>query len=385
VRVLMISKACLVGAYQRKLEEIARFPDIDLMVIVPPSWREESRVVRLERAHTEGYDLVVEPLVFNGSFHFHFYPRLRQRLHTFSPEVVHIDEEPYNLATFHALQLSKGIGAAALWFSWQNLNRRYPLPFRLIERYNLRRADYAIAGSEGAAAIWREKGYRGPMAVIPQFGVDPDIFTPTPSTALGRPSSPHLDTGFARRDPAQGFVIGYVGRLVPEKGVDLLLEATKDLQGMWRLHIVGEGPERGAIETQVRRLGLGPRVTFEEGWLPSLRMPAFYRQLDALVLPSRSQPNWVEQFGRVLIEAMACGVPVVGSNCGEIPNVIGEAGLVFPEDDAETLRECLRQLMRDLDLWSSLARRGRERVLNHFTQKRIAAKTVAVYRELGDL
>jgi glycosyltransferase involved in cell wall biosynthesis len=380
----MISKACLVGAYQRKLEEIARFPDIDLMVIVPPSWREASRVVRLERAHTEGYDLVVEPLVFNGSFHFHFYPRLRQRLCAFAPDVVHIDEEPYNLATFHALRLSKGIRAAALWFSWQNLNRRYPLPFRLIEHYNLRRADYAIVGSEGAAQIWREKGYSGPMAIVPQFGVDPDIFTPRPPTGLGQPSPSHLDADLARRDPAQGFVIGYVGRLVTEKGVDLLLEATGDLQGTWRLHIVGEGPERDAIKTQIRRLGLGPRVTFEESWLPSLRMPSFYRQLDTLVLPSRSQPNWVEQFGRVLIEAMACGVPVVGSDCGEIPNVIGDAGLVFPEDDAEALRECLMRLMRDPNLWSGLARRGRQRVLNQFTQRKIAAQTVSVYRELAD-
>jgi glycosyltransferase involved in cell wall biosynthesis len=384
VRVLMISKACLVGAYQRKLEEIARFPDVDLMVIVPPSWREDSRVVSLERAHTEGYNLVVEPLVFNGSFHFHFYPRLRQRLHAFAPDVVHIDEEPYNLATFHALWLARGVGAGALWFSWQNLNRRYPLPFRLIEHFSLRHANYAIGGSEGAAQVWREKGYSGPMAVIPQFGVDPDIFAPSPPDGLGRPCSSHPDPALARRDPAQGFLIGYVGRLVPEKGVDVLLDAVEDLQGLWRLHIVGKGSEQGAIKTQIRRFGLDRRVTLEEGWLPSLRMPPFYRQLDALVLPSRSRPNWVEQFGRVLIEAMACGVPVVGSDCGEIPNVIGDAGLVFPEGNAEALRACLTRLMRDPDLWSDLARRGRERVLNHFTQKRIAAETVAVYRKLVD-
>jgi glycosyltransferase involved in cell wall biosynthesis len=152
---------------------------------------------------------------------------------------------------------------------------------------------------------------------------------------------------------------------------------------MWRLHIVGEGPELSTVKTHIRRLGLGPRVTVEQGWLPSLRMPPFYRQLDVLVLPSRSRPNWVEQFGRVLIEAMACGVPVVGSDCGEIPYVVGDAGLVFPEDSAEALRECLAQLMGDPDLWSRLARRGRERVLNHFTQRTIAAKTVTVYRELA--
>jgi glycosyltransferase involved in cell wall biosynthesis len=373
MRVLMVSKACLVGAYQRKLEEIARYPDVDLMVVVPSAWEEESRTVQLERAHTEGYDLVVEPVVFNGSFHFHFYPQLGQRLRAFRPDLVHIDEEPYNVATLHALWLARRSGAKALWFSWQNLNRCYPLPFRLIEAYTLERTDYAIVGSEGAAQVWREKGYAGPIAVVPQFGVDPDLFLPS---AMGR-----LERLSARRDAARGFTIGYVGRLVPEKGVDVLLEALAELPGVWRLRVVGHGPEEERLKAQVRQLGLSHRVTFE-GWLPSVRMPAFYRELDALVLPSRSRPNWVEQFGRVLIEAMACAVPVIGSDCGEIPHVIGDAGLVFPEDDAAALRAALTQVMRDVELWSDLARRGRERILNHFTQERIAAKTVAVYRQM---
>jgi len=367
MRILMVSKACLVGAYQRKLEEIARFPDVELVVVVPPSWRDGSRVVRLERAYTAGYKLVVEPIAFNGSFHLHFYPRLGRRLRAFAPDVVHVDEEPYNFATFHALRLAKSAGARALWFTWQNLNRRYPFPFRLIERYNLRHADYAIAGSAGAAAVWREKGYGGPLAVIPQFGVDPDIFIPRSG----------------ERDPARGFLIGYVGRLVPEKGVDLLLEAVAGLPGVWRLAVVGAGPERDRLELLARRLELADRVSFE-GDIPSLRMPAFYRELDALVVPSRSRPNWVEQFGRVLIEAMACGVPVVGSDCGEIPNVVGDASLIFPEGNTDALRECLVRLMRGADLWADLARRGRERALAHFTQARVAAQTVAVYRTMNN-
>jgi glycosyltransferase involved in cell wall biosynthesis len=373
MRVLMVSKACLVGTYQRKLEEIARFPDVELMVVVPASWHEESRTVHLERAHTEGYNLVVEPMVFNGSFHFHFYPQLGRRMRTFQPDLVHIDEEPYNLATFHALWLARRVGAHALWFTWQNLKRHYPLPFRLIEAYTLNHTDYAIAGSEGAAQVWREKGYSGRMAVIPQFGVDPDLFAPSEVGRLGRLS--------ARRDAARGFTIAYVGRLVPEKGVDVLLEALAELPGVWRLRVVGHGPEEEKLKSRVRLLGISHRVSFE-GWLPSVRMPTFYRELDALVLPSRSQDNWVEQFGRVLIEAMACAVPVIGSDCGEIPHVIGNAGLVFPEGDPAALRAALTRLTRDVDLWSDLARRGRERVLKHFTQERIAARTVAVYRRM---
>ncbi len=366
MRVLMISKACLVGTYQRKLEEIARFPDVELLVTVPPSWRDGSRVIELERAHTSGYELIVEPIAFNGNFHLHFYPRLGRRLRAFAPQVVHIDEEPYNFATFHALRLAKAAGARALWFSWQNLNRRYPPPFRQIERYNLRHADYAIAGSAGAATVWREKGYTGPLAVIPQFGVDPAIFTPRISE--GRSGSE--------------FAIGYVGRLVVEKGVDLLLEAAARIEGTWRLAVVGAGPEYERLRMLAQSLGIAERVSFA-GSLPSAHLPDFYRRLDALVLPSRSRPNWIEQFGRVLIEAMACGVPVVGSDCGEIPRVIGDAGLIFPEGDVAALRKCLERLMQNPSLWQDLAQRGRERVLAYFTQAQVAAQTVAVYRELA--
>ena len=365
MRVLMVSRACLVGAYQSKLEEIARFPNVDLMVVVPPSWREGSRVMRLERAYTAGYQLVVEPIAFNGSFHLHFYPRLARRLLAFAPDIVHIDEEPYNFATFHALRLAKSAGARALWFTWQNLNRRYPLPFRLIEAYNMRHVDYAIAGSAGAAAVWRQKGYTGPLAVIPQFGVSPDAFAPRG----------------VRRDSDRGFLIGYAGRLVPEKGVDLLLEAVSRLDGVWRLTIVGSGPERQRLKTLAHHLGVADRVSFE-GQLPSLRMAAYYGELDALVVPSRSQPNWIEQFGRVLVEAMASGIAVVGSDCGEIPRVVENAGLIFPEGNIEALHGCLAQLMRRPDLRTDLAHRGRERVWAHYTQAQIATQTVAVYQEM---
>ena len=365
MRVLMVSKACLVGAYQRKLEEIARFSDVELMVVVPPSWRDGGRSVRLERAHTTGYELVVEPMVLNGSFHLHFYPRLGRRMRAFAPHIVHIDEEPYNLATFHALQQARRLGARVLWFTWQNLNRRYPLPFHLIERYNLHHADYGIVGSAGAAAVWREKGFTGPLAVIPQFGVDPDIFGPRDG----------------ERDIPSGFAIGYVGRLVPEKGVDLLLWAAAGMGGDWHLDVVGAGAERERLRGLAYHLGLGDSVSFQE-WVPSTRMPAFYRNLDVLVLPSRSRSNWVEQFGRVLIEAMGCGVPVVGSDCGEIPNVVGDAGLIFPEGDVDALRACLARLVNSPELRADLALRGRERVLTHFTQAQVAVQTVAVYREL---
>jgi glycosyltransferase involved in cell wall biosynthesis len=345
------------------LEEIARFDDVDLTVVVPPSWRDERGELPLERAHTQGYDLVVEPIWFNGRFHLHVYPHLGRRIARLRPDLVHIDEEPYNLATFQAMWLARRAGAQTLFFSWQNLNRRYPLPFRLIERYVLRHADYALMGNQAAGQVWRSKGYTGPMTAIPQFGVDPNIFEPT------------------EKDPSRGFVIGYAGRLVSEKGLELLLEAAAVLPSTWRIYLAGDGPYKGVLKRLAAELGISERVSFD-GQIPSTRMAAYYQQLDVLVLPSRSRPNWQEQFGRVLVEAMACGVPVVGSTCGEIPNVIGEAGLVFSEGDVEGLRSHLLYLQQRPDVRADLAQRGRQRVIERYTQAQIAAQTVAVYREM---
>jgi glycosyltransferase involved in cell wall biosynthesis len=366
-RVLMISKACLVGAYQRKLEEIASFPDVALTVIVPPLWRSPGgAITHLERAHVTGYDLLVEPMALNGNFHLHFYPRLARHLARIRPHVVHIDEEPYNLATLQATWLARRYGARALFFSWQNLNRRYPFPFNVIEQYNLRHASLGIAGNHEAVAVWRAKGYTGPMSVIPQFGVDPDIFKPGKRAEAGG---------------LQGLAIGCVARLTPEKGIDVLLRAAAGLPGVWRVYVLGSGPQRRALESLAHELGLADRVVFDAP-ISSTQMPAYLTELDVLVLPSRTRPNWKEQFGRVLIEAMACGVPVVGSTCGEIPQVIGDAGLIFAEDDATALRDALGRLQRDDGLRRDLAARGRARVVAPFTQKQIAAETVEAYRRM---
>ncbi len=363
MRVLMISKACLVGAYQRKLEEIARHDKVELTVAVPPNWRDERGELALERAYTTGYELVVEPMLFNGHFHTHFYPRLGRRIARVQPDLVHVDEEPYNFATAHAIWLARRWGARTLFFSWQNINRRYPWPFDWIERYVLRHSDYGIVGNRAAGQVWRDKGYNGPLSIIPQFGVDPELFKPDD------------------RPPRREFVIGFIGRLVFEKGVDLLVKAAAALPGTWRLVFCGGGPERETLEQLAQELNISDRVVFD-GWQDSTQMPQYYRKLDVLALPSRTRPNWMEQFGRVLVEAMACGVPVVGSTCGEIPNVIGDAGLIFQEDDVTQLRRQLLRLQQQPDLRRKLGERGRQRVLAQYTQEQIAAQTVAVYHEI---
>ena len=326
MRVLMLSKALLVGTYQTKPAAIARIPGVELVVIVPPSWDDPSGPVAFERRFTEGYELLVDPIRFNGRYHTYYFPDLPRRLAQFRPDVVHIDEEPYNLATWLAMRQAKKVGAKTLFFTWQNLLRRYPPPFNWIERQVLDGIDYAIMGNRAAVGVFQAKGYRGPYRVIPQFGVDPEMFSPPPA-----------------RDPGRAFIIGSANRrLVPEKGVDLLLRAAADLPGVWRLHIAGDGPALPDLRRLAAELGIAARVHFD-GPLPSDQVATYLRNLDALVMTSREDPQPL-----VPLEAAAQGTPTVGFAVGGIAE-LGERGLALtvPFPDTVALARTIGELLDD--------------------------------------
>jgi glycosyltransferase involved in cell wall biosynthesis len=362
LRVLIASKILVVAAYRRKLDEIAALPEIErLIVVTPPAWREPGgRLLTLEPAPASNYELRVEPIRFNGSFHLFHWPNLGRVMRATRPDLVHLDEEPYNLATAMGVRAAQKIGARIVFFTWQNLLRRYPPPFNLFEQLAFRASSYAIAGNSEAVDVLRAKGYRGPTSIIPQFGVDPELFSPGPA-----PDGP--------------LTIGFIARLVEEKGILVLLDALRGLRGDWRLHVVGSGPLKRRAEQRAAALGLAERISWEPG-VASTQIPLRLRQFSMLVQPSLTRRNWKEQFGRAVMEAMACGVPVVGSDSGEIPHVVGNAGLVVREADPLALRAALARLLDDPALRAELGRRGRARVLDCFTNQRIAEKTVRVYR-----
>jgi glycosyltransferase involved in cell wall biosynthesis len=278
------------------------------------------------------------------------------------PDLVHMDEEPYNLATAHGTWLARRMGMRSLFFTWQNLLRRYPPPFSMFERYAFKHSAFAIAGSSEALQVLRTKGYCGQGSVIPQFGVDPELFSPGTPPCDGPP------------------VIGFIARLVEEKGILVLLTALSTLPGDWRLHVIGSGPLEPTARKRASKLGIAARITWERG-VPSTQVPERLRTFSLLVQPSLTRRHWKEQFGRAVMEAMACGVPVVGSASAEIPNVVGDAGLVVPEGDPVALREAIARLLSDAELRRDLARRGRARVLACYTHRRIAEQTAAAYRQ----
>ena len=172
----MVSKALVVGAYQRKLDAIANL-DVNVVAVVPPSWRDRSYEMRLEPSPTDAYQLIVSPIAFNGNYHAFFFPRLGRILDEQRPDLVHIDEEPYNVATFLAAAQCRRRKLPFLFFTWQNLVRSYPPPFSWTERFVYRSAAHAIAGTVSAARTLAAKGYLGSTAVIPP----PSAYLMTPA------------------------------------------------------------------------------------------------------------------------------------------------------------------------------------------------------------
>ncbi len=367
MRVLMVSKACVVGTYQSKLEALAAFPGMELTVVVPPYWREPGRVLRYEPLHTRGYRTLILPQHLNGRYHLHWYAGLTRVVERIQPDLVHIDEEPADVVAWQCQRAANLVGARTLFFTWQNILRRVPIPFRFFQQYVFDHASAAICGNQEAVRVVRAKGYRRITAVIPQFGFDERLFRPVTEP----------------RVPGTRVRIGFAGRLVENKGADLLIRAARHVPGDVEIVIAGSGPEEPKLRALVDRLRLQSRVRFERN-RPSADMPAFLQSLDILAVPSLTRPNWKEQFGRVVAEAMGCAVPVVVSSCGELPNVVGDGGLVVQEGDVDALAGALRRLIDDAALRQELGSRGRQRLLRRFTQRAIAASTHGLYaRVLG--
>jgi len=392
--VLYISKAMIVAAYRDKLHAMSR--RMEVTALIPAKWGPH----QVEPFDGELPQVLHQRPLLHGYSHFHVYPRAAAVLADARPDLVHIDEEPYSAVTFQFVRLCRRSGIPCLFFAWQNLDKRLPPPFASLRTYVLRHVSGAIAGTEDAAAVLRRAGYSGPLAVIPQFGVDAQRFAPDAAARQGV----RQRLGIAEHD----FVVGFGGRLVPEKGVHLLVDSLVSLNrpvgkgdggvdsgararlavgsdaaregSRVSLLVLGDGPERLRLEQQARRLGVAERVHFA-GRVPSLDMCRWLPACDVVALPSLRRPGWVEQFGRLLVEAMACGVPVVGSNSGEISRVIGEAGRVVPEGDGRRLTEALSALAREPAERMRLGRLARERVLALYTHDCIAEQTLTFYRQ----
>jgi len=357
-RLLVVSHPAVVDVNQLVYRELAS-RGWRVTIVLPSHWRSEYSSAGMTPRALAGMEASLRPtrVLLPGRPQRHLYVTrpgvLCRRLR---PDVAFVEAEPYSLPSF---QWSSAFARARIPFGvqcYENIDRGLPAPVRALRSRLLRRAAFVAARSDTAGELARSWGARGEIGFAP-----PAV-----------PGWPPRE-----RDRDRPFTVGYAGRLVESKGLADLLAAVRRLEQPVELLLIGDGELRERLQGAPIP-GSCVRVL---GGLRHDRMSEGYAQIDVLALPSRTTPTWKEQFGRVIVEALWCGVPVVGSDSGEIPWLIEltGGGLVFGEGDSEMLAARLSQLRRHPELRERLAGSGRAAVERLFS---VPAATDALERLL---
>jgi glycosyltransferase involved in cell wall biosynthesis len=277
-----------------------------------------------------------------------------------------------------AMEAKERYGVPVSVMVWDNIayNMENTPERRAIKNRVAEGADLFLVHTERSRRILNLEGIDDERIVQVNPGVDLDVFAPGPPDRKGL----EMD--------ADEFMILFVGWLLPRKGIDFLLIALRQLADdpalknkSLRLHIVGSGPGRDRVEALIDRAGLKRRCTLA-GSVPYDKMPALYRAADVFVLPSIATDTWQEQFGMSLIEAMACGRPIITTASGAIPEIVGDAARLCQPNDFLSLYEALKDLILDDALRDNLAQQARQRAEQHFNVTDAAQALSAAYKEI---
>jgi glycosyltransferase involved in cell wall biosynthesis len=389
MKALVISHSAIQPTYHRKFEEISRVAGASLPVIlrilVPDTWIENHRTLHfsLRKVH-QNLSFYPGKVAFpHYSTRFFFTRGIIKHFREFRPDIIHLEEEPWTPCALQTIILRRIFcpQSRLVFRTSLSIPAKHKLGFitSLVEKITFRESDHAFILSKRAGEILIRKGYRKGMKISPN-GVDNRIFKKMDVSDLRH------DLGIIGNE----FVIGYVGRLMRMKGLSTLLEAfyilirhtVSSIQNPeCRLLVVGSGEYKEEMLSVASRLGIRGKLILIDA-VPAQDVPRYINCMDVLVLPSITTPGWVEFFGRVLVEAMVCEVPAIGSSSGEIPNVIGDAGLIFREGSKEDLKDKLTMLIENPDLRRSLAKSGFAHATTMFTWESIARDTYETYQSL---
>jgi glycosyltransferase involved in cell wall biosynthesis len=352
VRALLISHFYSDPEHRGKLRALAG-QGVDLLVAIPGGAAGLDSGVRLTPIPASGDPETPEMLRWNT-------PAIRRVISDFHPDVIQVEESAGSAVAAAVASTARRIGIPYVLFSWDSLPRRRGLLELRRYRSALRHAAGVVGGNRIALALLKEQAPSALSEVLPQTGISP--------------AAPAL-RGAGRR----GLGLGFIGRLVPERGAETLLLACGQLLGPWTLTVVGTGPEQEPLEALAQRLGLASRIRWLGG-IPKSELEAVWNDLDCLVVPSRETSTWVERTSPVLLDAMARGVVPVVTRTGALPEIVGDAGIVV--DDVETLTMALQELVAEPERLGPIGRRARQRILEEYVDSAVALRTLAFWGQV---
>ncbi|MGB3692550.1 MAG: hormogonium polysaccharide biosynthesis glycosyltransferase HpsO [Spirulinaceae cyanobacterium] len=387
MKILVASHSYIVDLNCEKLRKLAHLqPNVEVTAVVPKRWKPggvQNKIIETKYWQDGNFRVVpVANFSENNQALLTFGIDIVKLLREFKPDIIQVEQGAKALGYAQLITLNKllGLKAKNCFFTWWNLPYQAKFPISVLESYNLNNTDGLISGNQDGVDILREHGYQGAVKVMPQLGVDESLFKPQ--------AQPELAAKLGIE--SEEFVIGFVGRFVQEKGILTLIKALSKLkEKSWKLLLLGRGELKETLQEKAAIAGIKERLIMVES-VPHDAVPYYINLMNTLVLPSETTyefktltaAGWKEQFGHVLIEAMACRVPVVGSDSGEIPHVIGEVGLVFPEGNAEALSKALLSLIEDSNLTHKLANKGYEKAMKQYTNQALAKQQLQFYQNL---
>jgi len=384
MRILAIGHSWVVPIYRILFDYLSNNKYIKITVVIPDYWEEAGNRVITQGPSPTNYNLIIQR-PFSHRQHLHFYPKISKILLQVNPDIILFLEEPHSLVTASTLVQMKLLcpNAKGLFFTFLNDDRNFShmpgirkviFPLALKTTFSL--ASGAICSSKPAEQQMKRRGFKKSTWVIP-FGTDVRKISSINSKKVAEIRK--------KIAPNSKFLVGFVGRIIRGKGLDLLLNSIASLKDKINniyLVIIGDGPEMPSIKKQAIKLGLLDSIIFV-GVLPHDNVHYYMASLNILVVPSRKEGDWVEQYGRVIIEGMSLRVPVIGSTSGEIPKVIGNFGLVFEEENFLDLSNKILKIYNlNNEQKLALLEKAYNYVLNYHDFKAVATAYQKIFFEL---
>lgn len=355
MRVLLISQDLVDPLNREKWNMLATKEGIEMYGVAPSKWIENYRTLEFRPSPQDVFPVKSLNVIWPGKENRAFFLRgLLKVIRESHADIILCFEEPGSLFALQAVFLRAAVSSKSklAFYTWDNRGGqksgyRPSFFYDMLKKLVLKHVDILMTANEEADQYYRTH-YGFPVRKL-YYGI-PLRTSPSDSRAASE----------ARTGGHGSLVVGYVGRLLEMKGIETLIRAVPLVDESVRVLILGNGPDRERLKSIVEDLSLLDRVSFISA-VSSEEVRNVMSRLDVLVLPSRTTDKWKEQYGKVLIEAMAGGVPVIGSSSGAIPEVIGDAGLVFNEGDSRELARLIESVRTDLSLRTKLTQAGKAR------------------------
>lgn len=373
LRILTIGHSHIVALNRAMWRELAQDHNFDITVAAPKVFKGDLRPLTVDPEPAGSpLHLVSLDAKWTGRIHLFRYHhgQLRKLMHEGKFDIVHAWEEPYIYAGYQIARSLRDSPSRFVFRTAQSLVKRYPPPFNFFERQTLRWTQAWIAGGHLVFETMLKRGFPRETGRVLTLAVDVDAF---------RPLTDDQRRKVLQELGMQSPVLGFLGRLSQDKGLDVLMRAVELLPASqpWNLLLLGSGPYENKVEDWAKARGWQDRVRVK--LVKHDEVPGYLAAMDMLLAPSQTTGHWREQFGRMIVEAFASGVPVIGSDSGEIPFVIGDAGRVVPEGDPVAWAQVIRHLLQDPQSRRVLAARGLERV-RQYSCPAVAAQFADFYR-----